>query len=87
VRAVELWWNLQVRNCKPDPLAADIVHERENRRYGAGLAGRFGSPGGRVKMFDKNLVHAIIGDKDLDCGSTELNLGLTRAHGSLLLDV
>ena len=47
----------------------------------------------RVKMFNKNLVHAIIGGKDLDCGSAELsvNLGLTigvltRGHGSLLLD-
>src|SRR5437773_10201089 len=41
----------------------------------------------RVKMFDKNLVHAIIGGKDLDCGSAELsvNLVLTRGHGSLLL--
>jgi hypothetical protein len=45
------------------------VHVREDRRNGAGLAGRFGSPGGRVKMFDKNLVHAIIGGKDLDCTS------------------
>ena len=93
VRAVELWWNLQVRSCKPDPLAADIVHVREDRRNGTGSAGRFGSPGGRVKMFDKNLVHAIIGGKDLDCGSAELsvNLGLTNlvlkhGHGSLLLD-
>ena len=50
VRAVELWWNLQVRSCKPDPLGADIVHMREDRRNGAGLAGRFGSPGGRVKI-------------------------------------
>jgi hypothetical protein len=40
-------------------------------------------------MFDKNLVHAIIGGKDLDCGSAELsvNLVLTRGHGSLLLDL
>src|SRR5437016_7900156 len=101
VRAVELWWNLQVRRCKPDPLAADIVHVREDRRNGAGIvfAGRFGCrrsgpPGGRVKMFDKNLVDAIVGEKDpggkvLDCGSAELsvNLGLTRGHGSLLLDL
>ena len=52
-------------------------------------AGRFGSPGGRVKMFDKNLVHAIIGGKDLYCGSAELrvNLVLTRGHGSLLPDL
>jgi hypothetical protein len=34
------------------------------------------------------VVHAIIGDKDLDCGSAELsvNLVLTRGHGFLLLD-
>src|SRR5437773_9860137 len=89
VRAVELSWNLQVRSCKPDPLGADIVHVREDRRNGAGLARRFGSPGGRVKMFDKNLVHAIIRAKELDCGSAELsvNLVLTRGHDSLLLDL
>ncbi len=36
-------------------------------------------------MFDKNLVHAIIGGKDPDCGSAELSLNpvLTRGHGSL----
>jgi hypothetical protein len=35
-------------------------------------------------MFDKNLVHAIIGGKDPDCGSAELsvNPGLTGGHGS-----
>ena len=94
VRAVELSWNLQVRSCKPDPFAADIVHVGEDRRNGAGLAGRFGSPGARVKMFDKNLVHAIIGGKDLDRGSTELSVNpgltidvLTRGHGCLLLDL
>jgi hypothetical protein len=52
-----------VRSCKPDPLAADIVHVAEDRRNGADVvfvgvfAGRFGcrfgSPGGRVKMFDR----------------------------------
>jgi len=80
-----------MRSCKPDPLAADIVHVPEDRGDGpgVGLGGRFGSTGGRVKMFDKNLVHAIIGGKNLDCGSAELsvNLGLTRGHGSLLLDL
>jgi hypothetical protein len=53
---------------------------REDRHNGAGLAWRFRPPGGRVKMFDKNLVHAIIGNKNLDCGSVEL-----RSHGSLFL--
>jgi hypothetical protein len=95
VRPVELSRNLQVRSGEPDPLAADIVHVREDRGDGADsvLAGRFRSPGGRVKMFDQNLVHALIGGKDLDCGLAKLsvNLGstsdnLTRAHGSLLLD-
>ena len=91
VRAVELSWNLQVRSCKPDPLGADVVHVREDRRNRADFvfAGRFRSPGSRVKMFDKNLVHAIIGGKDADCGSAELsvNLGWTRGHGSLLPDI
>jgi hypothetical protein len=38
---------------------------------------------------DRNLVHAITGAKDLDCGSAELsvNLVLTRGHGSLLVDL
>src|SRR6202158_291030 len=40
VRTVELSGNLQVRSCKPDPLAADIVHMREDRRNGAALTGR-----------------------------------------------
>src|SRR5437870_986051 len=58
-----------------------------------GLAvGGSGTPGGRVKMFDKNLVDAIVGEKDpggkgLDCGSAELsaNLVLLRGQGCLLL--
>ena len=60
------------------------MHMREDRGNRADLAGRFGSPGGRVKMFDKNLVDAIIGGKDLDCGSVELSVNLvsTLGHGS-----
>src|SRR5580658_8712239 len=56
VRTGELSWNLQVRSRKPHPLRADVMHVREDRHNGAGVAGRFGSPGARVKMFDKNLV-------------------------------
>jgi hypothetical protein len=39
-------------------------------------------------MFDENLVDAIVGGENLDCGSAELrvNFALTRDHGSLLLD-
>jgi hypothetical protein len=80
-----------MRSRKPDPLAADIVHVREDRRDGADIvvARQFGSPGGRVKMFDKDLVRALIGGKNLDCCSAELSVHLrwTRGHGSLLLDL
>ncbi len=40
-------------------------------------------------MLDKHLVYALIGGRDLHCGSPELtvNLGLTRGHTSLLLDL
>jgi hypothetical protein len=57
---------------------------REDRRNGATLAGWFCSPGGRIKMLDKDLVDAIIGGKDLDCGSAELSVDLllTRGHSS-----
>ncbi len=87
--AVELWWDLQVRSSKPDPLAADIVHVGKDRRNTAGVARRFSSPGRRVEMFDEDLVDAIVGSKDLDCGLAEfrVHLGLTCSHGSLLLDL
>jgi hypothetical protein len=72
--AVELKWNLEVGSREPDPLAADVVHVGEDRRNGSDLAGffgwrfswQFGCPGGRVKMFDKNLIHTIIDRKHLD---------------------
>ena len=86
VRAVELPWNLQMRSCEPDPLGADVVHVRKDRRNRADLAGRYGSPGGGVKMFDESLIDAIVGGKDLDSGLAELtaNFVLMRAHGLLL---
>jgi hypothetical protein len=59
VRAVELSWNFQVRSCKPDPLAADIVHVGEDRRNGADLTGRLSCPSGRVKMFDIWLMRSL----------------------------
>ena len=87
MRAVELLRKLQVRSCKPEPLGADIVHVREDRGNGADLAGRLGGPGGGVKMLDENLVHAIIGGKDVDGGAGELRVefGLRCGHGSVLL--
>ncbi len=59
------------------------MYVRKDRHDGADVAGRFGRPGGRVKMFDEDLVHAIVGGKDLDGGPAELSvLGLTLGHGS-----
>ena len=68
-----------MRRRKPHPLAAHIVHVREDRRNAARVAGRvgcrwFSGPGGRVQMFDKHLVHAIVGGKCLGRGSAELSL-------------
>jgi len=59
---------------------------REDGRNAAGLAGRFGPPGARVKIFDNNLVYAIVSSKDPDRGSGELSVALvlTRAHGYLV---
>lgn len=87
VRAVELSWNFQVRCGKPYPLGADIVHVGEYRSDSADIARRFCFPCGRVKMLDKNLVHALVGAKDTDCGPADLsgNFWWTRGHGSLLL--
>jgi hypothetical protein len=69
VRAVELRRDLQVRRCKPDPLAADVVHVREDRRNGADVARRFGFPRSRVKVLNEELVHVIVGGKDSNRGS------------------
>ena len=89
VCAIELWWNPEMRNCKPDPLGADIVHVREDRRNVADFSGWFGSPDGGIKMFDEKLVHALIGGKGPNSGPTELsvNLWLTSGHCSRLLDL
>lgn len=85
VRTVELWWNLQVWSSKPDPFGTDIVHVREDSRNSADLAGRFGSPGGWVKMFDQNLVYAIVGGKDPDCGLAKLSVKVMLKRGQRLL--
>jgi hypothetical protein len=92
VRTVELLWNHKVRSRKPDPLRADVVHVREDRRNGADFAGRyrrrFCSPGRWIEMLDKELIHAIIGGKDLRCGSARISLrrALHRGHGTVFLD-
>ena len=92
VRTVELRRNSQVRSREPDPLAADIMHVREDGRNGADLPGRFGRrfyfPDGGVKMLDKNLVHALISGKDPDCAPSEfrVDLAFLRGHRFVLPD-
>lgn len=101
VRTVELSWDLQVWSCKPDPLTADIVHVCEDGRNGADprffgvFAGRFGCrfccPGGRGKMFDQHLVHAIVdekdlGGRDLHCGPSDLSVDLVLTDLGLAID-
>ena len=72
-------------SCKPDPLSADIVHVRKDRRNRTNLAVWFRLPNGSVKMLDKEMIHPIIGSKDLCCGLAELavNLVLACGQGSL----
>lgn len=76
-----------MRSREPDPLGADIVHMREDGRYGADIADRFGSPRVRVKVLQKVLVDVVCSSKEIHCGSSELSVNLesTRGHGSLLL--
>lgn len=81
-RPIKLRGNFQVRSRKPHPLAANIVHMRKNRHDGADSTGRLGSPRGRIEMFDKNLVHALIGGKHLNRSPADLavDFGLTCAQ-------
>jgi hypothetical protein len=90
--AVELEWDFQMRSGEPDPLGSDVVHVGEDGHNGAGLAGRFGFPGGGIKMLDEQLVRALVGGEDLDSnlsewrGSLRARLAWARGHGSRLLD-
>jgi len=73
VGAVQLCWNAEVRGCKPDPLAADIMHMREDRRDCADVAVRLGIPDGGIKLFDEILVDSLVGGKDPHCGLAGLS--------------
>jgi hypothetical protein len=89
VRAVQLGWDFQMWSGKPDPLGANIVQVREDRRNVSGLAGWFGFPGLRVKILDKHLVDALIGCENPHSGSAKfsVNLATTRGHAPQLLDL
>ncbi|AXC11016.1 hypothetical protein ACPOL_1670 [Acidisarcina polymorpha] len=84
MRPVELQWDFQVGSREPDPLAAHIVHVREDCGDGAHIAGRSSSPGSRVKVLDNTLIHPLIRGEGLDGTSTEqilkMNLALTGRH-------
>ena len=55
-----------MRSGKPDPLRANVVHVREDRRDGTHLPRRFGCPRGRIEMLDQHLVHSIVRGEDAD---------------------
>jgi hypothetical protein len=92
-----------MRSCKPDPLAADIVHMREGGRNAADFGGRFGCgfrcPGGRIKVFDQDLIDVVVDEKNLggrvlDCYSAAFSVrgrlaidGSTLGHGFVVLDL
>ena len=84
---VELCWDFQVRGGEPDPLGAHIVHVGEDRSDGAHIAGRLRIPCGRIKVFKDDLVHPLVGGKNLNCCAVELRASLwfTRLHNSLFL--
>ena len=86
-RPMELAWNFQVRSCEPDPLAAHVVHMREDRSNRPSLSEGLGLPCERVKMLDEHVVHAIVDGENLRCGLAEwsVHFVLTRGHGNLLL--
>src|SRR5437879_2152642 len=97
LRAIELSRNFQMRGRKPDSLAADIVHMREDRGNAANSPRRLGCPSGWIKMFDKHLVDTVVyekklGGRFLNWRSTNLvirlhvfNHTVTRHHCPLLL--
>src|SRR5271170_155485 len=85
VRTMELRGNLQMRSCQPDPFGADVVDVREDGCNVADPAGWIRRPCGGIKMFDEDLVDAIICGEDPDCGRAELSVNrmLACGHGSI----
>jgi len=86
VRAVQLRRRLQMRSRQPDPLTANIVHVGEDGRDSACVARRIGSPRGRIKLLQQNLVHLFVDRENAYSGLAELGVrpGLTIGHGSAL---
>ncbi len=80
-RAVELRRDFQVWSGEANPLGAHIVHVREDGRDAADLAGRCGPPCAGVKIFDEQLVHALVRGKYLDCRLGEWSLTTLWARG------
>jgi hypothetical protein len=86
-RTVQLVWNSQVWRRQPDPLCPHIVHVGKNSRNRTHVSWRFGFPCGRMKILNKNLIQAIIGRKDPNCGLAKLNVSPASgdSHGVFLL--
>src|SRR5208337_4468828 len=76
VRAAELRWNLQMRSCEPDPLAADIVQVREDGSNRTDLALRSRFPCGRIQMRDEHLVQTVVHSEDLHCCRAEFRVSV-----------
>ncbi len=55
---------------------------REDRRNAAYLARRLGPPRGRVKLFEKDLVHPLISSKDPNRSLSEWSMDLRWTHNS-----
>jgi hypothetical protein len=75
VRAVELGGDFEMRRGEPDPLGADVVHVREDRRNGADVAGWLGCPDRGSEMGEEELVQALVSGED-----AEGELGRVRAN-------
>ena len=61
-----------MRSREADPLGADVVHMGEDGRDGPSVAGWFGVPNCRGKIFDEDLVDAFVSGEDPDGGLAEL---------------
>src|SRR5712664_4101329 len=88
---IERCWTLQMRRCKPDPLAADIVQMREDGRdrpATAFLTRRLSSPRTRVQMGEDELVHGVVARVGFEQAVANLGkrrVGLECHGGSALL--
>jgi hypothetical protein len=59
--SIKLRGQLEMRRGKPQPLPANVVHMRKDRRDGAHVsAGRFCPPGAGMQTLDDKLIHLVV---------------------------